>query len=542
MRARLIGPVLCVAGLALFVASGQRLGAASVAIYDRLPDRIDADARYVVYSHGLIVEGDDETPVSPEFGRYDFPAVKRALFEGGGFNLIAPHRPKDADYGQYVDALVSWVRQLLKAGVKPGRITLVGFSRGGQMTASASSRLAAEGINTAILAICSKGDFVRDPPLILGGRLLSMYETSDSVGSCAGLAARGHLASFKEIAISTGKSHGAFFQPLPVWMGPLKEWIAAASTQASRTAAPPHYTTPRTAWGDPDLQGIYTNKYELNTPFERPKEFEGRRIDDVAVGELSEIVKQRQAAAVYRPDGPQAFMPFRDVFEIGKGSRPWLVIDPPDGHIPPLRPEAADRATPADASIFAVNERWPVTGSEAGGPFDKVEDFSLYDRCITRGLPGAMVPHVQGNSYQIVQAPGVVAIRYELIHDTRIIPLEPSPHVGAKIRLDMGDARGHWEGDTLVVESRNFKDRSTYRNAAAGTLRLVERFTRTAAGRIEWAVTVDEPSTWTRAWTFMVPLTANNGERIFEVACHEGNRAVEHMLEGARSAEHSRTN
>ena len=122
-----------------------------------------------------------------------------------------------------------------------------------------------------------------------------------------------------------------------------------------------------------------------------------------------------------------------------------------------------------------------------------------------------------------------------------MIPLEPAPHVGATIRLDMGDARGHWERDTLVVETRNFKDRSTYRNAAAGTLRLVERFTRTAPDRIEWAVTVDDPSTWTRAWTFMVPLTANNGERIFEVACHEGNRAVEHMLEAARDAEHPRT-
>jgi hypothetical protein len=314
-------------------------------------------------------------------------------------------------------------------------------------------------------------------------------------------------------------------------------WTTVTDAQTSKATASHHFVQPRTPWGDPDLQGTYTNKYELNTPFERPKEFEGRRIDDVAVAELSEIVKQRQAAAVYRPDGPQAFMPFRDVFEIGRGSRPWLVIDPPDGHIPPLRPEAADRATPADASIFAVNERWPVTGSEAGGPFDDVEDFSLYDRCITRGLPGSMVPHVQGNSYQIVQAPGVVAIRYELIHETRIIPLEPTPHVGAGIRLDMGDARGRWERETLVVETRNFTARSTYRNAMAGTLRLVERFTRTAADRIEWAVTVDDPSTWTRAWTFMVPLTANSGERVFEVACHEGNYAVGHMLEAARDAE-----
>jgi hypothetical protein len=226
IRTRFGRLVLSVTALALFSASGGNVGAASVAIYDRLTDHIDADARYVVYSHGAIVEGDDETPVSPDFGRYDFPAIKRALFEGGGFNLIAPHRPKDADYDRSVGTLESWVRQLLKAGVKPGRITLVGFSRGGQMTASASSRLAAEGVNTAIMAICSKGDFVRDPPLILGGHLLSIYETSDAVGTCAGLAARSHLTSFKEIAISTGKRHGAFYQPLPVWIGPLREWIA----------------------------------------------------------------------------------------------------------------------------------------------------------------------------------------------------------------------------------------------------------------------------------------------------------------------------
>ena len=200
---------LGIAALALSSANGERLRSASAAIYDRLPDRIDADARYVVYSHGLIVEGDNEMPVSPEFGRYDFPAIRRALFDG--------------------DTLVSWVRQLLSAGVRPERITLVGFSRGGQMTASASSRLAPEHINTALIAICSNGDFVRDPPLTLGGRLLSLYETSDSVGSCARLAARSPLASFNEIAISTGKSHGAFFQPLTVWMGPLREWIASTN-------------------------------------------------------------------------------------------------------------------------------------------------------------------------------------------------------------------------------------------------------------------------------------------------------------------------
>jgi hypothetical protein len=315
---------------------------------------------------------------------------------------------------------------------------------------------------------------------------------------------------------------------------------ALATTAGAQTAkgAPSHrYAPPRTPWGDPDLQGTYTNKYELNTPFERPKEFDGRRMEDVTAAELADIVRRRQAQAVERPDGPAAFMPFRDVFELARGSRAWFVVDPPDGKIPPLRRDAEDRATPADASIFAVNERWPLSGSIAGGPFGGPEDFSLYDRCITRGLPGAMVPHVQGNSYEIVQAPGFVAIRYELMHETRIIPLDRTPHVGAAIRLDMGDARGHWERDTLVVETRNFRERSTYRNARAATLRLVERFTRTAPDRIEWAVTVDDPATWTRAWTFTVPLTANNQERILEFACHEGNYALPHMLEAERAGE-----
>ena len=179
-----------------------------------------------------IVEGDGPTPISPQYGQYDFPAIKQAIFQDGGFNLIAPQRPKDPDYDAYVNTLESWVRRLLKAGVKPSRITLIGFSRGGQLTASISSRLAHEGINTAIMAICDDGDFVSNPPLpgpqhpVLGGNFLSIYETSDVVGSCAKMAERSHLTSFKEIAISTGKKHGAFFQPWPEWIQPLKSWIA----------------------------------------------------------------------------------------------------------------------------------------------------------------------------------------------------------------------------------------------------------------------------------------------------------------------------
>ena len=185
-----------------------------------------------------------------------------------------------------------------------------------------------------------------------------------------------------------------------------------------------------------------------------------------------------------------------------------------------------------------MNSRDGSIGSFGDGPFDGPEDFTLWDRCVTRGLPGAMMPHILGNSYQIVQAPGVVAIRYELVHDTRVISLDGRPHVGSGIQLEMGDGRGHWEGNTLVIETARFKDRSTYRNASAAGLRLVEHFTRTAADRLEWSVTVDDPTTWTRPWTFSMPLTKNDGEAVLEFACHEGNYAVPHILSGARATEH----
>ena len=202
------------------------IGASAVELYDRFPDSIHAGERYVIYSHGFIVEGDDPKPVSPKYGQYDFPAIKQALFNQGGFNLIAYQRPKSSD-DSYADMLQSWVRRLLDAGVKPSRITLVGFSRGAGLTALASSGLSSTGINTALMAICEDGEVSHASGLNLGGNLLSIYETSDELGgSCGKLAARSHLQSFKEVPISTGKKHGAFFQPLPEWIAPLKQWIA----------------------------------------------------------------------------------------------------------------------------------------------------------------------------------------------------------------------------------------------------------------------------------------------------------------------------
>jgi len=327
--------------------------------------------------------------------------------------------------------------------------------------------------------------------------------------------------------------------------------IIALSIAASASSLAQHgWTTPRTPWGDPDLQGQYSNKYETSTPFERPKEFEGRHISDVKPDELAAAVKKRQADTLERakyfggdPEGRIGnSAEFRDIYEITKGSRPWFVIDPPEGTIPPLVPAARAR--------MAAQAR--VGGSFGSGPFNSHLDFSLWERCITRGLPGSMLPGQYGNSYEIVQAPGIVAIRYEMVHETRVIPLAPSTssgssratssdegraHLSGTLRMDMGDARGRWEGDTLVVETTNFKGRSVYRNANPDKLRLVEKFTRTGANKIEWSVTVDDPSTWTRPWTFAIPLTRTDQEPVFEYACHEGNHAIDNILSAARASE-----
>jgi hypothetical protein len=319
-------------------------------------------------------------------------------------------------------------------------------------------------------------------------------------------------------------------------------WSAVSLTAQSVTSPSPRlstatasaWTVPRTPWGDPDLQGNYTNKYEYGTPFERPAAFNGRQLGDLTPKELEAVVKERQQDALDRakffggdPEGRIGnSAEFRDIYEVTKGSRAWFVVDPADGLIPPLTPEAQRR-----------NAVRPQTGSFGSGPFNGPEDFSLWDRCITRGLPGSMLPGGYGNSYQIVQAPGWVAIRYEMIHDTRLIPVDGPPHAPEGIRLDMGDARGRWEGDSLVVETTNFRQRSAYRNANAETLRLVERFTRTAADKIEWSVTVRDPSTWTRSWTFAIPLTMNDSERIMQYECHEGNRALINILGAARATE-----
>jgi hypothetical protein len=303
----------------------------------------------------------------------------------------------------------------------------------------------------------------------------------------------------------------------------------------SRAAKP--WTPPRTPWGDPDIQGTFTNVGMRDVPFERPVELgERSTITDAEFAERKARDEQARRRSLDERVTPSAPV-FRGGEQVLSGPTHWaergngpskrtsLMIDPPNGRIPPLTEGARRRAPEA------------VRRSTAPGPWDGPEDLGLYDRCITRGLPGSMMPAIYGNSYQIVQGPGFVAIRYEMIHETRVIPLDGRPHVGGSIRPYMGDARGRWDGMTLVVETTNF--RTPYRGANPERLRFIERFTAVAPDTVEWAVTVDDSTTWITPWTFSVPLTRDDTQSVFEYACHEGNYAMFHILNASRAAEHA---
>jgi hypothetical protein len=206
-----------------------------------------------------------------------------------------------------------------------------------------------------------------------------------------------------------------------------------------------------------------------------------------------------------------------------------MVTDPPDGKIPATTDEARQRAAIAVAKRRGGD-------SYSVGPFDGPEDLTLYVRCISRGMPGSMMPAIYGNSYRIVQGQGWVAITYEMVHETRVIPLDNRAHVGNAILLDMGDARGHWEGDTLVVATTNFKVRSAFRGASSH-LKITERFKPMGAKAIEWSATLEDSHTWVRPWTYALTLTHDESQPVFEYACHEGNHGLRDILSGARADE-----
>src|SRR5688500_107660 len=296
----------------------------------------------------------------------------------------------------------------------------------------------------------------------------------------------------------------------------------AAGVTLSAQAPAKSYSAPRTPWGHPDLQGTYSNDDETGTPMERPAQFAGRRQEDLTPEEFAKLVKDRNEAFVKGVEGtefagglrPPAHLIF-DSFE-RKNRRAWLVVDPADGRIPALTDEA--RTRPRVAGGISTN-------ANPNGPFNSWLDMGLYDRCITRGIPASMMPAGYGSRYEIVQSPDSVAIRYEMIHETRVIPFDRRPVVSAGIRQYLGDARARWEGDTLVIETRNFPAETAPQRASDRVV-MTERFTAVSKDVVEWRGTFDGPTTRTRAWAYQMPLTqVERPPGGHEDECHGGKPA-----------------
>jgi hypothetical protein len=308
--------------------------------------------------------------------------------------------------------------------------------------------------------------------------------------------------------------------------------VAVRPALAAAAKAPPSKTwvPGRTPDGQPDLQGTWTNA--TITPFERPAELAGKAV--LTPEEAAELEKRAAANRVDAPPKPGDVGAYNQVwFDSGTkvvGTRQTsLVVDPPDGRVP---------TTPAAEAKRDYN---------AAHNADSYEYMSVWDRCITRGVPAGIFPAGYNNAYQILQTPGYVVILYEMIHETRIIPLDGRPHVAPGIHLWNGDSRGHWDGNTLVVDTTNYNNKGSVGTSAATqrvkgipqseALHVVERFTRSGPDTISYEVTIDDPPMFTRPWKAAFPLTRNENYRIYEYACHEGNHAVENVLSGGRAAD-----
>jgi len=304
---------------------------------------------------------------------------------------------------------------------------------------------------------------------------------------------------------------------------------AMVMTASGQGLAPKKTWTPaRTADGQPDLQGVWTNA--TITPLERPADLAGKEFFAPSeVGAYEKRVVENANVDRRRSDvTADVGLAYNEAWwdrgtHVVKTLRTSLIVDPADGKIPALTADGERRAA-------AVSEQRRLH------PADGPEDRGLTERCIlwpTAGPP--MMPSAYNNNYQIFQGPGYVAIMVEMIHDVRIIPLDGRPHLPSNVRQWLGDARGHWEGNTLVVETTNFTGKTRFRGSSEG-LQLTERFTRTDPDTILYEYTVNDPATWTKPWTAQVTMTKSDS-RVYEYACHEGNYGMTGILQGARADE-----
>ena len=324
-------------------------------------------------------------------------------------------------------------------------------------------------------------------------------------------------------------SYRAFFAVLtlctPVLFPPMA--VAGQATTPTRES----WSLPQTPWGHPNLQGTWSNT--TRTQLERPADLEGKEfLTDEEWAERN----QRQITS----GGISSSMPtgFYNNFWLERGPlsrRTSLIVDPPDGRLPPV--------TSAEQESLGERTDSYADASDSDTRIDSWEDLSAYDRCITRGMPGLMMPGYYNHNYQILQTPDYVAIVVEMIHDARIIPLDGRSHLSPTMRQWLGDSRGRWEGDTLVIETTNFTEQVHGRAVGNdGTVfggdehHVVERLTRVDADTIDYRVTVTNPTVWTGSWTAAIPMSAME-ETLFEYACHEGNRSVPNILSGNRAEE-----
>ena len=316
-------------------------------------------------------------------------------------------------------------------------------------------------------------------------------------------------------------------------------WFLAASAGAlagcSAPSSPPAdsaegaYVAPRTAWGDPDLQGMWPIDRLNGTPVQRPESFGDRRL--LTDEEYAERVDRlRTLNARYDNEIATNKMGIGHWAEMGEPNRlTSLVVEPADGRLPPLTAAGEQRSSTMTSSWSTI-------------PFDKVSDFNPLDRCITRGLPASMFPFMYNSGIEIVQAPGYVVIRLELVHETRIIPLDGRPALAPEIVQWLGDSRGRFEGDTLVIETTNFNGVSPMLIVGPGgkpiptsqELTIVERLTRVTADTIEYEIAVDDPVVLTQPWKAAFPLARDSDYRIYEYACHEDNSAIRNFIVTSR--------
>ena len=300
--------------------------------------------------------------------------------------------------------------------------------------------------------------------------------------------------------------------------------VGAQSTAPKAAAKPAKaWTMPHTPDGQPDLTGDWT--YATYTPLERPANLAGKEFftPEEAAAFAKRAIDQLNGQAKDNIHYDDAIWQTENYNKGLSSLRTSLVIDPPDGRIPALTDEARRRALPP----------------QAGSPdrrADSYETRTLGERCITGGNDGPpLMPVGYNANLDIHQGPGYVVVRTEMVHATRLIPIDNRPHAGQHIRQWSGDSRGHWDGNTLVVETTNFNDKIRFRNSTS-SLRVVERFTRVDANTITYTFTIEDPATWTRAWTAEVPLMKTQGP-IYEYACHEGNYGLANILRAARVEE-----